>query len=317
MAIGKYPICWWTLLSALMVAASLHADPIARQKQTTEVGPVRVIVETSPSLVALTSNIELDLILSAPEDVSLEWPVLAKSDLVHVLDHHQEGPDTVTASFGRLQMARWRVTLQPKTLGKLELPPLTVRYKLEGEDWKSGTIAVPAFDIVPSTEAGDNPQSLRPIPKVDMPAMPSFDAPHSVGSWLKIGGVLVLIAVAGYGIFSVTCGCKSLSRNSLRQLDVIANSELFSPRARIEAISQLIRDYLQSRYQLAAPKQSTPEFLRDAEQAAGLAAPQQQRLASFLAVADVGKFAPREPTGKEAKQCLEAARDFLRHEPAS
>jgi hypothetical protein len=76
-------------------------------------------------------------------------------------------------------------------------------------------------------------------------------------------------------------------------------------------VSDVIRRFLELQYDLRAPRQTTPEFLRSLGQHSPLPAEQQARLAEFLRRCDIVKFAPIEATLVECGETLDLARTIV------
>ena len=76
-------------------------------------------------------------------------------------------------------------------------------------------------------------------------------------------------------------------------------------------LSEVIRLYLEKRFQLRAPRQTTPEFFHDVEHSTVLSPPQQQLLREFLEHCDLSKFAHIQFSTEEYRALEQAARKFV------
>ena len=72
-------------------------------------------------------------------------------------------------------------------------------------------------------------------------------------------------------------------------------------------VSQIIRVYLEERFNLHAPDRTTEEFLVELQSSQRLAGEHKQLLADFLGECDMVKFAKAEPTELELRNLHEAA----------
>jgi hypothetical protein len=77
-------------------------------------------------------------------------------------------------------------------------------------------------------------------------------------------------------------------------------------------LSDVVRTYLERRFGIAAPEQTTQEFLRAAGKHPELAGGHERTLAQFLRTADMVKFAAQRPAGTECGRALDAMRGFVR-----
>jgi len=76
-------------------------------------------------------------------------------------------------------------------------------------------------------------------------------------------------------------------------------------------LSDIVRQYLERRFDLMAPERTTEEFLREARAGSGLSLDHKDLLAGFLRAADMVKFALHEPSMNESDVALAAARRFV------
>ncbi len=95
-------------------------------------------------------------------------------------------------------------------------------------------------------------------------------------------------------------------------------AELRARRAQLSAYelavgcSDILRDYLEWRFQLAIRFQTTREFLESSRQNSALAETQRTALGAFLSFCDLVKFARRGADQAEQDHLLDAAEAFIR-----
>jgi hypothetical protein len=78
------------------------------------------------------------------------------------------------------------------------------------------------------------------------------------------------------------------------------------------AVSAIARRYLEGRFQLHAPEQTTEEFLRDVATAGALSAQHQRLVAAFLDQCDLVKFARHQPEQTDMRAAFSAAEKLVR-----
>lgn len=76
-------------------------------------------------------------------------------------------------------------------------------------------------------------------------------------------------------------------------------------------VSTLLRNYLNEVFGLAAPRQTTEEFLKSLQKEERFSAAEQEALSSFLKQSDVLKFAQAVAEAKERLALIEAAEKFV------
>ena len=77
-------------------------------------------------------------------------------------------------------------------------------------------------------------------------------------------------------------------------------------------LSDIVRHYLEGRFYLRAPEQTTEEFLYEVSQNNTLAQEHKDLLAAFLQESDLVKFARHHPEQSDIQRALEAAEKFVR-----
>lgn len=77
-------------------------------------------------------------------------------------------------------------------------------------------------------------------------------------------------------------------------------------------LSDIVRRYVERRFDLHAPERTTPEFLAEARSHAALSEDHRMLLAQFLRMADMVKFAGVRPAVSDCRSALDTARIFVR-----
>jgi hypothetical protein len=90
-----------------------------------------------------------------------------------------------------------------------------------------------------------------------------------------------------------------------------AGELLSDPYAYCSLVSDVVREYLEERFELHAPERTTEEFLDEMRSTSILRPDHKALLEEFLSRCDLVKFAKLEPTQEELKSLLEAALRFI------
>ena len=77
------------------------------------------------------------------------------------------------------------------------------------------------------------------------------------------------------------------------------------------ALSEIVRVYLEERFRIRAPEQTTEEFLEDTRKNAILDQKHRELLANFLAQCDLVKFAGYQPVREDLARLHQSAGDFV------
>jgi hypothetical protein len=82
------------------------------------------------------------------------------------------------------------------------------------------------------------------------------------------------------------------------------------------AVAEVLRHFLEAKYHVAAPKQTTEEFLDSAQTSGRFPAPEISRLRSFLTQCDILKFAKGSANAAARHELLNIAESQVREASA-
>jgi hypothetical protein len=148
------------------------------------------------------------------------------------------------------------------------------------------------------------------------------EIPHG-WSWLQ-GLLWVVLALMVLGL--LLGGCELARRrggrvpglpahlwalNELEDIEALALPKAGEVDRYHTMVSDVIRRYLELRFQLEAPRQTTAEFLEAMRRSPALSPPQQALLREFLERCDLAKFAQANPSWQECRAVLGMARAFI------
>jgi hypothetical protein len=306
-------------ISALFLAGGCRpdkaADPSQRrpvQRRATK-GPVRMTVQTDRDEVRIAEKMKLTIDVHAENGVHVTLPKIG---------------DTV----GGFRVVRCTdAPSVPEGEGRLW------RRSLELESHKSGTLKIPAQVLV----FEDRRDPAKPIHSeiktepVDVRVVSVLEGRADPRTFRDIKGVIELtpetsytwayVAAGSLGGAAILAGAVVLVRRkrsravtaegwALRQLDKLAKSRLTQPgrqRHFYYRLSDIVRLYIQRRFDLPASHETTDEFLLDVQKQPVLAEEHKGFLRAFLEAADLAKYACYQPDSTETHAALDAARTFV------
>lgn len=269
------------------------------------------------AVLRIGEQVELLLSIDLPTDAPagmVNWPVFGDT-LINQLEVVRKGPvDSVQDAAGL---------------------HLTQRIFLTSFD--TGHWAIPPFTFVVS----GSPQETRPLlievrnvalddPKVQRPAKTIYEVPFSIGYWIRahlvellagLGALVLIIA----GLFYLTRKRKTVpapvveapmepvhlrTLRSLRELDASRLWQQGEHKAYHSRITDLLRSYIEERYQVPAMESSTDELLQELG-VSPMNNEQRTHLENMLRLADLVKFAKAKPTPAENEQMMAGAIRFV------
>lgn len=309
--LGLFLLCLWA------EGPRANSTDDANQLEPSSENPPRVSVQTSvdQAEVSIGDRITYSVVVTAPDDVEVEIPLLGE----------QLGDFAVT-DFGELPVqkkADQRVTTRWYTLtifhtGEHLLPGPTVRYRKSGAEQQridGNDVAVTVISLLAQAEESGEVQTIRDIrPPEQLP----FD-------WLPYGvltAVVLVVGGLGVGVFfylnrprvpglPLIPPAHEIALEALRRLRAQRLIDKKEFETYYVILSGIVRAYLEDGLHLRAPEMTTEEFLPLVSQDRRLGTMQRERLREFLSQADLVKFARHMPGLGEGEAAYEAARRFV------
>ena len=320
---------------ATVAAASCHDDetgeataaaPIAPAKdaiaKTTEVGPVKATVKIWPAKPTLGDAIYARLEIDAPASVAIDAPFQEAGDqrlgrfrVVAFARDTQHRPDGG-------QHHEQTYTLEAPASGRQRIPPL----RFEFTDARKGSAA--EADKPQEVLTDEVPLEIAPLPTETAnaqlrPAMGELDPDVGGIGWMTLLLIASALAVLGSGGTLAYRAWRARRRvelqrsaydeavSRLRELEKSGAPDDTRADAWFVALSAIVRQYLEQRYEIRAPELTTEEFLQVATARPELSADHRGLLCSFLERCDRVKFAGYRPEADESIATLNAARGFV------
>lgn len=313
------------------VALSGWSRPASADKpleNTVESGPVKAAVSLEPAKPLIGDTVTLTISVTAAKDVEVLMPEFGEAlERFTIMDFVPR--ETIDDEGRTVAVQKYR--LQPPSSGKQAIPPILIEYVDRREGQRQAPEGLDAYELltdrlefeVQSVSPSDAKDELKPplgkLPPRESPRSPSWP-------WLA----LVTVAVAAAGLFGGRAFLAWRRRARRESAYDVARARLERllgrPRPTGELVdafyvelSDIVRRYLEDRFELRAPELTTEEFLASVGESPDLSRDHQALLRSFLREADLVKFAGLQPSNDDIERSLDAARRFLeetREEPA-
>ncbi len=289
--------------------------PLPRPVETrTAKGPVTMLVRADRCEARVAEPIELKLEVRSANGVDVTLPdakdkTLGPFEIADMRDlPDMPSPDGKGRIWTRIY------TLVSLRGGELTIPAMTVKFTDRRKSAKGicAEISSKPIDlkIVSVLKGKADPAKFRDIkPPVELPPQPSY-----FWVWLTTGGVIVLLL----GWVAVRLILRARKQRVLRA-DRWALSRLARLGELIEAgqielfyikLSDIVRQYIERRFRIHAPKQTTREFLAMAQEHPRVAK-YRDDIGQCLQAADMVKFARYRPDRGQSDEAMEKARRFI------
>ncbi|MBN1393234.1 MAG: hypothetical protein JW947_10590 [Sedimentisphaerales bacterium] len=215
-------------------------------------------------------------------------------------------------------VSRYRYKLEPFLSGKFQIPAFTFEfYDMNSPGDKKYEITTEPIDIEVTSLLGEQRADLKIADiecVVEMPAKPSY-------WWAWVLCAAGVIAAAGFLVHLRHKHIKELVRifkpaheiayeclRALVKQDLIKAGKI---KEFYERLSDILRHYIEHRFNLRAPERTTEEFLAELPAANVLSQSEQERLGEFLRHCDLVKFAKYNPTAEQIQKTFDLVKNFI------
>lgn len=335
----KSRIFRYFLLFAWLISATAHvafaeenADqntayfPVADQKASGVpdkllpaplVGAAEIVAHADKSTATIGEKIKYTIEVISRKDAEISFPVYtANMGGFAVKDFGQEGPKK--AGPDKVKRLNWYL-LDTYTVGPYVIPPQPVVIKFPDGSvatLKSPEIFVEVKSLLKEGEEGKKGEEIRDIKgSLELAAkMP-----------VLVLGVLILLVLLLAGLAGWYFYQKKIKQESpvplrppheiaLEELSRIEQMDLIAKRQIKEyyyLISNCLRKYVEDRFGLRAPEQTTEEFIESLTRGNALEGRFVNLLKEYLDHCDLVKYAKLEPGAEEIRKALETTRRFI------
>jgi len=215
-------------------------------------------------------------------------------------------------------VSRYRYRLEPFLSGTFPIPAFTFQFTdVNNPEEKTYELTTEPIDIEVTSLLGEQRDELIIADiegVVQMPGKSSY--------WpLWVSGIAVIIAAVSFRLYLRRKRAAELVR-ILRPAHEIAYDRLrdlvkedLVKKAKIkefyEQISDILRHYIEHRFNLRAPERTTEEFLIELATADILGTDDKTDLGEFLKLSDLVKFAKHNPTTEQIQKTFDLVKNFI------
>jgi hypothetical protein len=323
------PLCWAAAFLALIcfvftVACRKDKAPTNNEKkdpgihQTVERGPAAVALDIDHKEITIAERLNLSISVTVDEDYEINLPSFGERlEQFGIVDYHTEQP--VLIENNRKKISRSYI-LEPFLSGEYPIAPMVIRFYKKGEqEDKAHEIETPELKI---TVKSLLPEDLKDVKLNEI--KPPVKFPRSYKIWLVSGALAVIclgVAAAIVVIIrrrkakafgpEVKMSAHQLAYKELRKLV----AEDFPGKGEIKLfylhISGIMRRYIENRFGLHAPEQTTEEFLAGLETDREFPAQHKGLLKAFLKHCDLVKFAEHQPQAEDIQKTFDSCKAFI------
>ncbi|MEW6521548.1 MAG: DUF4381 family protein [Thermodesulfobacteriota bacterium] len=287
------------------------APPVSEELTS---GELRVQLTLSSPRISIAEHLELTLTAVAPEDFTVSLPEFTGSALGDfTLAAVTEAPKRLSA--GQLSQGL-TLTLAPFLPGEYAIPAMTVSATDSRHPDRKATVTLPARTIAVTSLLDQNEKDPQ-IADIYAP----LGQPTPTLYYLLAGGAAVLLLCALLYFFRrrrrqpqappppLPPHAAALAAIDRLLQDQAAGSD---PALFYAGLTGILRHYIEARFGLKAPEQTTEEFLDSLRRSPAFSGEEKQLLKDFLSRCDLIKFARLIPDPQEMEAAVTLCRDFIR-----
>ena len=279
---------------------------------TAESGPVALKLTLPGAPPTVVESFQLDVSLSSDAPVQFTTPDwdAAMPDELTVEDVSSPANDPT-----RENVHRWRLDLAALAPGEYTIAPITIEAVPENGGEPFSVTSEPLTITVESILA----EGETDLADIKDPVAPPTDYGRVA---LYAAGAAALTGLAAGAIIGLARRKKIVREappapphaRALAELDVLLGRDLLETgrfKPFFGELSGLLRRYIEARFNLHAPTQSSEEFLRDPRTSRMFSPEHDAMLRAFLGQADAVKFAEGLATKRDAREAAASVRRFI------
>ncbi len=287
--------------------------------KTIDRGPASLSLDIDRKEITIAERLNLKITVKVDEDYEVKLPGFGeKLEQFGIVDYHTTQPKLTKDN--RKEISRSYV-LEPFLSGEYSIPSMAVSFWKKGEE-ETGAHKIETSEVTVTVKSL-LPEDLEEAKLNEI--KPPVPFPHSYTLWIGLGFGSVLV-VAGIvvavilirrrrraeEVLSQRVPAHEMAYEALRRLvadDLIKNGQI---KVFYQRLSGVLRRYIENRFGLRAPEQTTEEFLRGLEAAQEFPGTYKPLLKSFLKHCDLVKFAEHRPQAEDIQRTFDSCKAFIK-----
>lgn len=279
-------------------------------------GPLTVHVRVDKTKATIAETILLELAAAIEPGYDVQMPKVDKIlENFGIVDWDNLG-DKLDGNNNVVSTYRYR--LEPFLSGTFPIPAFTFEfYDVNSPEDKKYELTTEPIDIEVTSLLGEQRAELKIAGiegVIEMPAKPSY-------RWVWALCITGIAAAAvcwlhlrrrrGEELVRIFKPAHEIAYDRLRALVKQDMVKAGKTKEFYECISDILRHYIEHRFNLRAPERTTEEFLVELSSANILSQSDQDQLGEFLGHCDLVKFAKHNPTTEQIQRTFDLVRDFI------
>ncbi len=291
--------------------------------KTYDRGPAKCSIDVDKSEITIADRLNLKITVDIDENYDVELPPIGeKMAQFGIVDYHTTAPEL--SKKGRKLISRTYV-LEPFLSGGYTIPAMKIRFGKSGEfDKDAHTLETEA---IPISVKSILPETLKDMKLHDI--QPPVPLPQSMTIWIWTAaacGGLIIFGITGFYFYRKRRNATIIAAEHFLPAHEIAFADLeklveakLIEKGQIKpfyhGVSNILRQYIENRFNINAPEQTTEEFLAglesDTEFSGKFPVKFQGLLKNFLKHCDLVKFAAHQPSTDDIQNTFDSCKTFI------
>ncbi len=308
-------ICLLVCLGCKKTGTATVKNPVFEIDKSYRQGPITVHVRVDKSKITIADTLWLELETAISSGYDVNMPKVDKVlESFGIVDWQNLGsrldPNNNVVS-------TYRYRLEPFLSGKFVISAFTFEFRdVNDQSEKTYELTTEPIDIEVTSLIGEQRGKLSIADIEDVVNMPT-----KLIWWWILPAVAVVGAAGGLWLYLRKKKIKETVRifkaaheiayarlQSLVQQNLIKEGRV---KEFYEGVSDILRHYIEDRFELRAPERTTEEFLFEIRDAGVLSEADRKALAEFLTHCDLVKFAKHSPTNEQIQHTFDLAKNFI------
>lgn len=302
-------ICVIFCLSVFLTSSSISFAASDKEKKNPDIETSAGVDKTSSQI---GDKITYAITVKAKKNIEVEFPQILPENLsgfaIKDFGLSQKG------LFGKKTFKQWYL-LDTYVSGEHIIPAATVKYRAKGQaDWQELSVNEVKLEVKSILDNAPNRTDIRDIrgPKNFANKIWLYFL-IVLATFLIIGGVFgfVLLKRKKEEAKSPPVPAHIIAYEALAALEKKDYIRKGLPKAYYTELSDIVRHYLENRFNIRAPEMTTEEFLLKVKEDSSLSFEHKGLLRDFLTNCDLVKFAKYQPAETEANLSMASAKKLI------
>ncbi len=284
-----------------------------------ERGPAIVTLDLDHKEITIAERLRLKISVTVNEDYEFQLPGFGeKLEQFGIVDYHTTQPELLDNNTKKVTRS---YVLEPFLSGDYTIPPMEIKFWKKSNE-KAGEHKVETSEIKIKVKSL-LPDELKDVKLNDIKPPVAF--PRSYILWIWAGAAAVIIC-AGVIIAAFIIRKRRNAAEEAAALKIPAHELAYEELKKLieeelpgkgeiklfyQRISGILRHYVENRFGLHAPEQTTEEFLAGLEKNRDFPEQYKTLLKTFLNHCDLVKFAEHQPKTEDIQKTFDSCRAFI------